>query len=132
MIRRTLAVMVLGLWLAGCAPQEVRLIPEEVATLEAKLGDLTKADNQALLAEVQRMLDSTVEKIDVAVSPGGAKVTATLPPAGSEILEKSGTTLWDAVSKNPTTTGIVGGGLAAIAIAWRVLAKRKALSNRGG
>jgi hypothetical protein len=73
-----------------------------------------------------------VEKVDVVVKEGRPQVSATLPPAGQEIAERGASTFWKSIQDNPGTSGLVGGGVAVALMAWRILARRKALAGRGG
>jgi hypothetical protein len=88
----------------------VALSPEQVAALEARLGDIGAANAELLRVEVERLTGMQVE----AVSTFKGEVLAKLTPPIQEIATAAGTTFVDGILANPTASGAAAAGLAAL------------------
>jgi hypothetical protein len=91
-------------------PQYMALSPEQVATLEAKLGDLGTANAELLRVEAEKLTGMQVE----AVEKFRAEVLVKLTPPIQEIATAAGTTFVDGILANPTASGAAAAGLAAL------------------
>ncbi|MFH0903174.1 MAG: hypothetical protein V2A73_21305 [Pseudomonadota bacterium] len=124
-------IWILALCLSVCVscslvePQYVALSPEQVAVLEAKLGDLGSANAELLRVEVERLTGMQVES----VAKFRSEVLAKLTPPAQEAGEAVATTLVDKLIENPTASGALAALLGALGIGAEVLRRRMSASK---